>query len=244
MIRSHRNAGNGGPEFFRDRVEAGRLLAARLLGFSHRDDVIVLALPRGGVPVGFEVAVRLQVPLDVLIVRKLGVPGCEELAMGAIATGGIEVEDANVIRTYGISREQIARAASQAHAELERRDRLYRGSRPLPELKDRIVILVDDGIATGSTMRAAVAAVRQAGARSIIVATPVASGQAVDELWTEADEVVTVLVPESLMGIGQFYGDFDQTSDDEVIALLSRAAGRHGSAAHPITVSPAPGPPA
>ena len=217
------------PEVFRDRVEAGQMLAGRLQGFARRDDVIVLALPRGGVPVGFEVAVRLQVPLDVLIVRKLGVPGREELAMGAIASGDIEVHEDSVIRMYGIPRETISAVARRERVELERRSRLYRGDRPLPELKDRIVILVDDGIATGSTMRAAVAALRKANVRAVVVATPVASGEAVDALWREADQVVTVRVPEMFMGIGLFYGNFEQTTDDEVVALLARSSARFGT---------------
>jgi predicted phosphoribosyltransferase len=213
---------------FRHRVEAGRLLAARLGAYAGRDDVLVLALPRGGVPVGFEVARQLKAPLDVLIVRKLGVPGHEELAMGAITIGGIEYREESVLASFQIPPARIAEVVRRERAELERRERAYRGDRPFPQLTGRTVIVVDDGIATGSTMRAAVRALRSKHPAAIIVATPVASEAAIRVLEAEVTEVVSLLIPEDFFAIGQFYDDFGQTTDEEVKALLARAAGNAG----------------
>lgn len=213
---------------FRHRTEAGRLLAAKLGPYAGRADVLVLALPRGGVPVGFEVAQELKAPLDVLIVRKLGVPGHEELAMGAITIGGVEYREESVLASLQIPPARIAEVVRRERAELERRERAYRGDRPFPRLTGRTVIVVDDGIATGSTMRAAVRALRSKHPAAIIVATPVASEGAIRALEAEATEVVTLLIPEDFFAIGQFYDDFGQTTDEEVKALLARAAGSAG----------------
>ena len=207
---------------FRQRFEAGALLADRLAVHAGRDDVIVLALPRGGVPVGFEVAQRLQAPLDVLVVRKLGVPGHEELAMGAIATGGIEYRDESVIASLQVPPVRIADVVRRERTELARRERAYRGDRPFPRLAGRTVIVVDDGIATGSTMRAAVRALRTRRPAAIIVAAPVASESAIEALSPDVTAVVTLLIPEDFFAIGQFYEDFGQTTDEEVKDLLAR----------------------
>jgi putative phosphoribosyl transferase len=219
---------------FRDRSEAGRLLAPKLREFANHDDAIVLALPRGGVPVGFEVARKLRVPWDVLVVRKLGVPGQEELAMGAIASGGIEVLDTSIVSALGLRAIDIAAVVRREREELERRESLYRGKRAECDLKGKIVILIDDGLATGSTMRAAVHAVRSKGPRAIVVAAPVASVQAVDALRREATAVVTVITTAHLFAIGNYYRDFHQVEDAEVQALLAKSgpnAGKHESAA-------------
>lgn len=214
---------------FRDRVEAGQQLAPLLSRYARRDDVIVLGLPRGGVPVAFEIACRLHVPLDVLIVRKLGAPGREELALGAIAMGGVEVHDDSLLRAFHVSPAQFDGLVGRERAELDRRNRRYRGSRPFPNLAGMIVILVDDGIATGSTMLAAVRAARKSRARSVVVAAPVSSAEAAATLRREADEVVALLIPDELYAIGAFYGDFAPTSDDEVTTLLERATIRLGA---------------
>jgi predicted phosphoribosyltransferase len=208
---------------FKDRAEAGRLLARNLLRYADRPDVLALALPRGGVPVAFEVARTLHVPLDVFVVRKLGVPGHEELAMGAIATGGVRVLNNEVIGQLGISDDVISAVAVQEQVELERRERVYRGEQPPPNVKERIVILVDDGIATGSTMRAAVAALRQLGPARIVVAAPTIAEATCRELQREADEIEAVIIPEVFYGVGQWYEDFSQTSDEEVKRLLEEA---------------------
>lgn len=210
---------------FRQRFEAGALLAEQLAGHAGRNDVIVLALPRGGVPVGFEVARRLKAPLDVLIVRKLGVPGHEELAMGAIAAGGIEYRDEAVIASLQVPPASVAEVVRRERTELARRERAYRGERPFPSLAGRTVIVVDDGIATGSTMRAAVHALRTRRPAAIIVAAPVASESAIQALAPDVTAVVTLLIPEDFFAIGQFYEDFGQTTDEEVKDLLARAAG-------------------
>jgi len=207
---------------FADRVEAGRALAAELAGWAGRDDVIVLALPRGGVPVAAEVAQALGAPLDVFLVRKLGVPGHEELAMGAIASGGEPLLNEETVRALGITPEQVARVVAAERAELARREREYRGARPAPELRGRTVILVDDGLATGSTMHAAALAVRRAEPARIIVAVPVASEDACELLRDAADEVVAVATPEPFYAVGAWYADFTQTTDAEVRALLAR----------------------
>jgi putative phosphoribosyl transferase len=205
---------------YADRREAGRDLAERLRRYSGREDVVVLALPRGGVPVAFEVAEALGAPLDIFLVRKLGTPGHRELAMGAIASGGIRVVNDDVVSWLGITPEQINVVAQQEQAELERREALYKDGRTPLSLHGRIVILVDDGLATGSSMRAAVQAVRQQLPARIIVAVPVGANDTCEELRTLADEVVCGRMPVPFSAVGQWYRDFDQTSDEEVRALL------------------------
>src|SRR5213596_2004861 len=209
---------------FPNRTEAGRLLAEKLVEYAGRDDVIVLGLPRGGVPVAFEVAQRLGAPLDVFIVRKLGVPGFEELAAGAIASGGVRVFNQDVVRAIPHPEEAIEAVTAKETAELERREQIYREGRPSPELRDRIVILVDDGLATGATMRAAVKALRQQGAAKIVVAVPVAPPDTCQELAQQADETICLRTPPFFQAVGQYYEDFSQTSDDDVRELLARAA--------------------
>ena len=209
---------------FLDRREAGRTLAAKLRQYGGRTDVVVLALPRGGVPVAHEVANALRAPLDVFLVRKLGTPGRRELAMGAIASGGIRVLNDDVVRWLGITPEQIEAAARAEQAELERREALYKEGRSSPTLRERIVILVDDGLATGSTMRAAVQAVRQQHPARIIVAVPVGAPDTCGELRSLADEVVCARTPEPFSAVGQWYLNFDQTTDDEVRALLRESS--------------------
>jgi putative phosphoribosyl transferase len=211
------------PSRFRNRREAGRRLAAELSSYANRPDVIVLALPRGGVPVGYEVATALQVPLDVFVVRKLGVPGHEELAMGALASGGVRILDEDLIRAAQVSDADIARVTAAELTELERRERQYRGDRPFPDLTGKTVILVDDGLATGSTMRAAIAALRHEGPSRIVVAVPVAAPQTCDSLRDVADVVVCALTPEPFRAVGLWYEDFSQTTDEEVRELLDRA---------------------
>lgn len=208
---------------FRDRRHAGQVLAERLSAYANRDDVIVLALPRGGVPVGFEVASALQVPLDVFVVRKLGVPGHEELAMGAIASGGVRILNDEVIRSVNLPADAIDRAAESQGRELARRERLYRDGRPFPELRHLTVVLVDDGLATGSSMRAAVHALRLHQPARTVVAVPVAAADTCRALRPEVDEVVCALTPELFYAVGQWYEQFEQTSDDEVRDLLRRS---------------------
>jgi predicted phosphoribosyltransferase len=208
---------------FRNRAHAGRLLAARLDDYRGRPDVVVLGLPRGGVPVAFEVAQALRAPLDVFLVRKLGVPGHEELAMGALASGGIRVLNLDVIRSLGISAEEIESITRAEEAELRRRERLYRGNRPPPEIAGQTVILVDDGVATGSTMQAAVAALRSAGPKEVVVAVPTAPPETCAELEQEADRVVCAVTPQPFYAVGAWYRDFSQTTDDEVRELLRRS---------------------
>jgi predicted phosphoribosyltransferase len=217
---------------FRDRLDAGRQLAERLTGHADRPDVLVLALPRGGVPVAFEVARALHAPLDVFLVRKLGLPGHEELAMGAIASGGVRVLNEDLVRTLRIPQEEIDAVAAQEQRELERREREYRGDRPPPDVRDKVVILVDDGLATGSTMRAAVAALRRQHPRRIIVAVPVGAAETCEDFGADADEVICARTPEPFYAVGLWYGDFAQTSDAEVHDLLELAAEDHASAAH------------
>ncbi|HLI27301.1 MAG TPA: phosphoribosyltransferase [Chloroflexota bacterium] len=214
---------------FRDRREAGRLLAARLAHYRGRPDVLVLALPRGGVPVGYEVARALGAPLDVFLVRKLGVPGHEELAMGAVASGGVQVLNDDVIAGLGLSERVVAAVTARELQELERRERLYRGARPPHEVHGRTVILVDDGLATGATMRAAIHALRSRGAARIVAAVPVAPPPTCAELRAEADEVVCLVTPEPFLAVGLWYEDFTQTSDDEVRALLADSAGEQAA---------------
>jgi putative phosphoribosyl transferase len=211
---------------FPNRAEAGRRLAEKLHNYAGREDVIVLGLPRGGVPVAYEVARRLQVPLDVFIVRKLGVPGFEELALGAIASGGIRVLNEDVLRVLPNANDLVASVTAREMDELQRREQLYRDGRSAPEFQGKTVILVDDGLATGATMRAAVKALRQLGAARIVVAVPVGAADTCRELEHEVDETVCVMAPEWFQAVGQFYDDFSQTSDDEVRELLARAAQR------------------
>jgi putative phosphoribosyl transferase len=208
---------------FHDRVEAGQLLATKLAAYANRPDALVLALPRGGVPVAFEVARVLHAPLDVIIVRKLGVPGQEELAMGAIASGGMRVLNDIVVQTLAIPEEVINKVAAREQHELERREHLYRGDRPAYDVQGRTVILVDDGIATGATMRAAVAAVRQQKPAHIVIAVPVVAASTCEEFATEVDELVCVSKPEHFIAVGFWYVYFPQTTDEEVRDLLSQA---------------------
>lgn len=212
---------------FLDRVEAGRRLAAQLSEFAHRPDVIVQALPRGGVPVGYEVARALNAPLDVFVVRKLGVPWQPELAMGAIASGGTRVMNADVVRGLGIPHEEVDRVAAQEQKELEARERTYRGDRPPLDVKGKTVILVDDGLATGSSMRAAALALRERNPDRVVIAVPVAAPQTCTELRGEGHEVVCAATPEPFMAVGQWYREFSQTTDEEVRDLLARAAREH-----------------
>lgn len=206
---------------FINRSEAGRLLGDALQSYADRSEVLILALPRGGVPVGFEVAKALNAPLDLMLVRKLGVPGHRELAMGAIATGGARILNQDVIAMYNISAETIDQVAASEQSELQRRSQAYRDELPEPDLNNRCVILVDDGIATGATMRAAVAALRQAGPSEIVVAVPVGAPTTLNLLRNEADKVICLAVPDMLFSIGQWYSDFTQVSDEEVRDLLA-----------------------
>lgn len=214
----------GGPDAtFADRAAAGRVLAEDLREYADRDDVVVLGLPRGGVPVAYEVARRLNAPLDVFLVRKLGLPGHEELAMGAIASGGIRVLNPDVLDLHPITEEAIASIAAQEQEELERREREYRRDRGDLDLAGRTVLLVDDGLATGSTMRAAAAAVRSARPAGVVVGVPVAARRTCDSLASEVDAVVCSRTPEPFQAVGLWYRDFEQTTDDEVRELLERA---------------------
>jgi predicted phosphoribosyltransferase len=217
--------------FYEDRRHAGRSLARALSRYEGRPNVVVLALPRGGVPVADEVAGALHAPLDVFVVRKLGFPGHDEFAMGAIASGGIRVLDLPLIRRYGISSEEVADVAAREEVELRRRERLYRGDGPRPPLAGRIVILVDDGLATGASMRAAVEAVRTQDPARIVVAVPVGPRETVRDLSRVADEVVCVATPDPFLAVGRFYANFDQTTDEEVFELLARARARELSGA-------------
>jgi predicted phosphoribosyltransferase len=216
---------------YRNRKEAGAYLAEHLAAYRDRDDVIVLALPRGGVPVAYEVARALPAPLDVFIVRKIGLPGAEEFAVGAIASGGVRLLDEDLIERYGVSRAAVDAVIADEERELERRERQYRGDRELPDLTGKTVILVDDGLATGSTMRAAVAALRREGAARIVVAVPVASPETCQLLEHEVDDIVCAVTPQPFYAVGLWYADFAQTSDREVHELLDRTA--HRSAAPP-----------
>jgi predicted phosphoribosyltransferase len=213
-------------KLFANRSDAGKELARRLMRYANRPDVVVLALPRGGVPVGYEVALALHAPLDVFLVRKLGLPGYEELAMGAIATGGVRVMNEEVTRYIDLPDAVIDAVASREQRELMRRERLYRGDRPLPELRGRTVILVDDGLATGSTMRAAAMALRKMEPSRVVVAVPVAAPETCEEFRSEVDEVVCDATPDPFMAVGEWYEDFSQTTDEEVRALLQRAGTR------------------
>jgi putative phosphoribosyl transferase len=209
---------------FANRIEAGRQLAERLEKYADRDDVIVLGLPRGGVPVASEVANRLRAPLDVFIVRKLGVPGFEELAAGAIASGGVRVLNEDVVRAIPHADQAIEAVTARETTELRRREEIYREGRPAPELRDRVAILVDDGLATGATMRAAIKALRQSGVAKIVVAVPVGPPDTCHEIEEQADETICLSMPEFFQAVGQYYEDFSQTTDDDVRELLGRAA--------------------
>jgi len=209
---------------FSDRIEAGQKLASRLAKYANRPDVIVLGLPRGGVPVAFEVAKALHAELDIFVSRKLGVPWQEELAFGAVASGGVRVLDEDIIASVGVSKEEIEQITANVKKEVERRERVYRGDRPPLELKGRTVILVDDGIATGSSIRAGVAALKQANPARIVIAVPVAPMSTCERLRGEVDEVVCVHEPHIFYAIGQFYEDFSQVTDEEVTNLLRQSS--------------------
>jgi putative phosphoribosyl transferase len=217
---------------FRDRAEAGQDLAEKLMAYAHGPDVVVLALPRGGVPVAFEVAQALNAPLDVFLVRKLGVPGHEELAMGAIAAGGVRVLNAEVVRLLRLPENIIEPVAAQEQQELERRAQHYRAGRPALDVRGCTVILVDDGLAPGATMRAAVATLRQQQPAHIVIAVPVAASTTCDEFRAEGEEIVCAVTPEPFYAVGLWYEDFSQTSDVEVRQLLAWAAERHATPAH------------
>jgi putative phosphoribosyl transferase len=214
---------------FRDRTDAGRFLAKKLDAYAKRPDVLVLALPRGGVPVAFEVAQALSAPLDVFLVRKLGAPRQPELAMGAIATGGVRVLNEALVSALSIDAADIEAVVAEEQAELERRERLYRDDRPAPAVRGRTVILVDDGLATGATMRAAAAALSQQQAARVVVAVPVAPAEACAEFRGEVDEILCGLTPEPFYAVGLWYEDFSQTTDEEVRALLARSARAEGA---------------
>lgn len=206
---------------YQNRIQAGRRLAEALKDYAGRPDVLVLGLPRGGLPVAAEVARALGAELDLIVVRKLGTPGQEELAMGAIASGGAKVLNDELIRQLNISEKTIDKVAGEERKELQRREQAYRGDRPAPQVRDRQVILVDDGIATGATMRSAVKALKQLGPARLIVAVPVAPPDTVEALRSEADEVVCLATPEPFWGVGRWYEDFAQTTDDEVRQTLA-----------------------
>lgn len=211
---------------FKDRIEGAVALADALSDYAGRDDVLVLGLPRGGVPVAAEVARRLGAGLDVIIVRKLGAPGQPELAVGAIASGGGRVFNEDLVRLMHLSPTALERIIERERKELERRERLYRGAHPFPQMKDRCLILVDDGLATGATMRAAVNAVRSTGPREVVVAVPVAPSDTLEVLAQEADRVVCVATPENFMAVGRWYLDFSQVEDVEVMDILAEAWAR------------------
>jgi predicted phosphoribosyltransferase len=208
---------------FNDRVDAGRKLAKDLLKYANRSDVLILALPRGGVPVAFEVAKELNVKMDVFIVRKLGVPGNEELAMGAIASDNIRVLNEDVVMSFQIPERVIDMVAENERKELERRERAYRGDRPKPEIEGSTVILIDDGLATGATMRAAAAALKTKNPAKIVIAVPTAAPDICEIFRKEVDEIICLATPEPFYGVGAWYEDFSQTTDKEVCELLDKA---------------------
>jgi len=208
---------------FLNRREAGKELARKLTKYENRSDVIVLALPRGGVPVAYEVALALNAPLDVFLVRKLGLPGREELAIGAIASGGIQILNQDIVRALGIDPSTIRSVLEQELQELTRREESYRGNRPAPEVKNRTVMLVDDGLATGASMLAAVTGLRDQSPARIVVAAPAAAPQAIELLESKVDEIVSVISPDPFEGVGKWYDDFSQTTDEEVMSLINNA---------------------
>jgi putative phosphoribosyl transferase len=232
-IGANRTAGGVCTVLFRDRFDAGQRLGVQLHEFGNRRDVLVLALPRGGVPVGFEVARLLNAPLDFLLVRKIGAPGQEELAMGAIASGDVQILNSDVIRDLHVSAEQVKEVAAREGLELKRREALYRGDRSSPDVRGMTVILVDDGLATGSTMRVAIAAMRRKQAKQIIAAVPVAASSVRGIVAREADGVVCLYTPNDFYAVGQWYQNFSQTTDEEVRDLLARSI----KAAEPIADS-------
>jgi predicted phosphoribosyltransferase len=209
-------------ERFRDRREAGRRLAERLQNYAGRNDTIVLGLPRGGVPVAYEVAGALHLPLDVFVVRKLGTPWHPELAMGALASGGVRVINQDLVRELNVPASEVERITQREQRELERRERLFRGNRPFPDVSGKTVLLIDDGLATGATMQVAVAALRQKGAQRVVVGVPVASPDTCDAFRDITDDIVCVFTPEPFYAVGFWYDDFGQMSDDEVHDLLDR----------------------
>ncbi len=208
---------------FHNRTEAGQELAARLMAYARRPDVLVLGLPRGGVAVAYEVARALQAPLDVLLVRKLGVPGQEELALGALASGGVRVLNERVVHELAIPASIIETATTNAEQELRRRERLYRGHRPAPQAQGRVIILVDDGVATGATMQAAIAVIRRQHPARLVVAIPVAPPPVCAEIQAGVDEMICLMTPEVFLGVGVWYEDFSQLTDRQVRSLLEHA---------------------
>jgi putative phosphoribosyl transferase len=218
---------------FVDRTEAGKMLAEALFDYAGKADVFVLALPRGGLPVAYEVAKALAAPMDLWLVRKLGVPGQEELAMGAMAGKDTRVLNQEIINLLNIDQVSINAAVAREQAELERRNSLYRQGRPPPDIQGKTIILVDDGLATGATVRAAIVSLRHAGAARIIVAVPVAAASASEKIRKEADKLVCLYTPEPFYGVGQWYDDFSQTTDEEVLALLDRANTKPGRTVAP-----------
>jgi len=223
---------------FQNRAEAGQQLASHLEKYANRDDVIVLGVPRGGVPVAFEVARTLNVPLDIFVLRKLGVPGHEEFAFGAIGSGGVRVLDKEVVKSIGLSDLVVEMVTRTERAELARREGIYRGGRPALDVRGKTVILVDDGIATGSSLRAGVRALRQMKPAAIVIAAPVAPRSTVNRLRHEVDEVVCAAIPERFYGVGQFYHDFSQVPDEEVNALLDSAYRQRGEQQHHVAGLP------
>jgi putative phosphoribosyl transferase len=213
-------------DHFANRTDAGRQLASALARYAGRSDVLVLGLPRGGVPVAFEIAAELDAPLDVFVVRKLGLPGHEEFGIGAIATGNVRVVDEAVLEAYGVDAETLDRITERERLELERRERLYRDERAFPTIAGRVVILVDDGLATGSTMRAAIAALRAKAPREIVIAVPVGARETCAAMRALADEVVCLETPDPFYAVGLWYEHFEQTDDEEVHELLERGASR------------------
>jgi putative phosphoribosyl transferase len=210
--------------YFSDRYEAGQFLAHKLAKYRPEPDLLVLALPRGGVPVAYEVAKYLDAPLDIFLVRKLGLPGHEELAMGAVADGGIVVLNEDVVRSLNISEEVICEAAHRERQRIQQQRQTYRDGQPAPAIRGRTVILVDDGLATGSTMRAAVAALRKQQPKRLVVAVPVGASETCAELGDDVDEIICAVTPESFMAVGMWYDDFSPTSDNTVRALLEEAS--------------------
>lgn len=212
---------------FKDRRDAGRKLAQKLSVNAGKPDILVLALPRGGVPVAYEVALALSAPLDVFIVRKLGLPGREELAMGAVASGGVRVLNGDIVRMLSIPEEVINIVVKRELRELKRREELYRGNRPTPEVRERTILLIDDGLATGASMRAAIAGLRAQDPARIVVAVPTAAPEACEAFQAEVDEIVCAITPEPFYGVGRWYEDFSQVTDEEVRMLLEEANRQH-----------------